>query len=286
MKRPPTTPKLDAHIPKTNQLSLPFGAGAPAGEEISRSERSLRQTAAAREVRRAPSLEETTDRMAAALALYLPPGKTLELRLTNNHYSMISVRRKSDGYRLRLHQMFVGAEPRVVRALARYVVHNDRRASTLLGEYIEQNQHIIRQQARRPRRLTLRTAGKFHDLQAVFDRLNTERFGGTLDARITWGPVTSRRQRRRSIKMGSFAVEDRIIRIHPALDQACVPDYFVAWIVFHEMLHGKHEVRRENGRRRFHTPAFLAEERLFTDYDRACAWEKQNLDRLLRPMSV
>ncbi|MFL5305099.1 MAG: hypothetical protein ACJ8F1_07785 [Polyangia bacterium] len=224
--------------------------------------------------------------MAAALALYLPPGKTLELRLTNNHYSMISVRRKSDGYRLRLHQMFVGAEPRVVRALARYVVHNDRRASTLLGEYIEQNQHIIRQQARRPRRLTLRTTGKFHDLQAIFDRLNTERFDSSLDARITWGPTTSRRQRRRSIKMGSFAVEDRIIRIHPALDQACVPDYFVAWIVFHEMLHGKHEVRRENGRRRFHTPAFLAEERLFADYDRACAWEKQNLDRLLRPMSV
>ncbi|MES1206187.1 MAG: hypothetical protein ABUS79_09645, partial [Pseudomonadota bacterium] len=173
MKRPPTTPKLDAHSLKTHQLSLPFGAGAPAGEEIAsrdgaagripgpatRSERSLRQTAAAREVRRAPSLEETTDRMAAALALYLPPGKTLELRLTNNHYSMISVRRKSDGYRLRLHQMFVGAEPRVVRALARYVMHNDRRASTLLGEYIEQNQHIIRQQARRPRRLTLRTAG-------------------------------------------------------------------------------------------------------------------------------
>ena len=74
--------------------------------------------------------------------------------------------------------------------------------------------------------------------------------------------------------MGSFAVEDRVIRIHPALDQACVPDYFVAWIVFHEMLHGKHEVKRENGRRRFHTPEFLEEERQFPDYDRACAWEK------------
>ncbi|HTB59389.1 MAG TPA: hypothetical protein VLC06_16055, partial [Polyangia bacterium] len=80
----------------------------------SRSRRALRREAAAREVRLAPTLEETTDQMAAALALYLPPGKTLELRLTNNHYSMISVRRKADGYRLRLHQMFVGAEPRVV----------------------------------------------------------------------------------------------------------------------------------------------------------------------------
>jgi hypothetical protein len=268
----------------TRQLSLPFSAdAAPTGEVGTRSRRALRREAAGREVRLAPTLEQTTDRMAAALALYLPPGKTLELRLTNNHYSMISVRRKADGYRLRLHQMFVGAEPRVVRSLARYVVHNDRRASTLLGEFIEQHQHIIRQQTRRPRHLTVRTAGRYHDLQAIFDRLNSAWFGGTLEARITWGPVASRRGRRRSIKMGSFAVEDRIIRIHPALDQACVPDYFVAWIVFHEMLHGKHEVKRENGRRRFHTPAFLAEERQFPEYDRAAAWEKANLDRLLRP---
>jgi hypothetical protein len=48
------------------------------------------------------------------------------------------------------------------------------------------------------------------------------------------------------------------------------------------MLHGKHEVKRENGRRRFHTAAFLDEERTFPDYVRACAWEKQNLDRLLK----
>jgi hypothetical protein len=271
----------------SRQLSFPFRAshhpdGLPLAEVGSRSRRALRPAAPARQVRVVPTIEQETDRMAAALAIYLPPGKTLELRLTNNHYSMISVRRKADGYRLRLHRMFVGAEPRIARALARYVVHNDRRASALLGEFIEHNQHIIRQQVRRPRNFNIRTAGRHHDLQAIYDRLNGERFGGTLDARITWGPMSNRRHRRRSIKMGSFAVEDRIIRIHPALDQECVPEYFVAWIVYHEMLHGKHEVRRENGRRRFHTEAFLAEERTFVDYDRACAWEKQNLDRLLR----
>ena len=47
-------------------------------------------------------------------------------------------------------------------------------------------------------------------------------------------------------------------------------------------MNGKHEVKRENGRRRFHSAAFLAEERTFPEYDRACAWEKANLDRLLR----
>jgi hypothetical protein len=279
---------LSSEIPAV-QLSFPFrplrsgddGDRAPSSVG-SQSRRALRRAAAARQVRLAPTIEQETDRVATALALYLPPGKTLELRLTNNHYSMISVRRKPDGYRLRLHRMFVGAEPRTVRALARYVVHNDRRASTLLGDYIERHQHIIRQQKRRPRQMNLRTDGRHHDLKAIFDRLNAAHFAGGLEARITWGPVTSRGRRRRSIKMGSFAVEDRIIRIHPALDQDCVPDYFVAWIVYHEMLHGKHEVKRENGRRRFHSAAFIEEERQFPEYERACAWEKANLDRLLR----
>jgi predicted metal-dependent hydrolase len=275
------------------QLVLPF-AGAKAARAAavprphgarkvdSQSRRDFRPQEAARQVRLPRSLEADADRVAVGLGLYLPPGKTLELALTNNHYSMISVRRKADGYRLRLHQMFVGAEPRIVRALARYVVHNDRRASMLLGEFIEAHQHIIRQQERRPRHIKLRTAGRHHDLQAIYERLNAQMFDGQLEARITWGPGTAKARRRRSIKMGSFAVEDRVIRIHPTLDQDNVPDYFVAWIVFHEMLHGKHEVRRTNGRRRFHTQAFLHEEKTFPDYARACAWEKANLDRLLR----
>jgi hypothetical protein len=278
------------------QLSLPFASRRPVRDAESaptdgppeagtQSRRDFRPEEAPRQVRLARAPEHEADRVAVALGLYLPPGKTLELALTNNHYSMISVRRKSDGYRLRLHRMFVGAEARVVRALARYVVHNDRRASTLLGEYIESHQHIIRQQERRPRHIKVRTTGRHHDLQAIYDRLNRQMFDGTLDARITWGPGAGQRdgvRRRRSIKMGSFAVEDRVIRIHPALDRENVPDFFVAWIVFHEMLHGKHEVRRTNGRRRFHTREFLAEERTFPDYARACAWEKTNLDRLLR----
>jgi hypothetical protein len=275
----PATRKADGASPR-------LSAGAPrASSPTSQSRREFRPEEAARQVRLPRSPADDTDRVAVALSLYLPPGKTLELALTNNHYSMISVRRKTDGYRLRLHRMFVDAAPRVVRALARYVVHNDRRASALLGDYIEEHQHIIRQQERRPRNIRLRTAGRHHDLQAIYDQLNAQMFDGALDARITWGPGVGRRdnvRRRRSIKMGSFAVEDRVIRIHPALDQESVPAFFVAWIVFHEMLHGKHEVRRTNGRRRFHTAEFLAEERTFPDYARACAWEKANLDRLLR----
>lgn len=233
-------------------------------------------------MRLAEGLRETEElRLEGAVGAMMPPGKRLSLRLTENRYTMISVRRKPQGYIVRAHRMFSGAEPRVVRALARYVVHNDPRASALLGDYIERNQHVIKQQPRRRRVVKLRTRGRFHDLQKIFEQLNTDSFGGTLDAKITWGPAVRRRGRRKSIKMGSFAVEDRIIRIHPALDRADVPEYFVAWIVFHEMLHGKHEATRVGARRCYHTKAFAAEERSFHDYERAVAWERAHIDSLL-----
>jgi hypothetical protein len=247
-----------------------------------RSRSELRREAAARRVRISAGDRPTEEvRLEHALAAYLPSGKTLSLTLTDNRYSMVAVRRAPIGYRVRIHRMFAGVHHRIVRALARYVVHNDRRASSVLGEYIERNKHIIRMQPRRPRQVTIRTSGRHHDLREIFDQLNVLYFDGRMDARITWGPSVSRRRRRRSIKMGSFSVEDRVIRIHPALDQVAVPGYFVAWIVFHEMLHGKHEVTRVGGRRCFHTKEFLADERTFQHYQRAFAWEKRNIDRLL-----
>jgi hypothetical protein len=215
------------------------------------------------------------------LLALLPAGRGLTIKLTDNRYTMVMVRRGTAEYTVRLHRMFAGADIKLLRALARYVVFNDPRASAVIGGFIEENQHVIRGQPRRPRRVVLRTAGRAHDLRAIYDRLNREYFEGKLDARITWGSAPRRQRPRRSIKMGSFAVEDRLIRIHPVLDHPSVPDYFVAWIVFHEMLHGKYEVVRKGDRRCFHTKEFIAEERTFRDYQRACAWERANMDRLL-----
>jgi hypothetical protein len=81
--------------------------------------------------------------------------------------------------------------------------------------------------------------------------------------------------------MGSYSVEDRLIRIHRSLDRAFVPRFFVAWIVFHEMLHQVHDIRVKNGRREFHSKEFLADEQQFEHYDQAKGWERRHLDALL-----
>ena len=56
---------------------------------------------------------------------------------------------------------------------------------------------------------------------------------------------------------------------------------FVAWIVFHEMLHQVHDADVVGGRRRFHTRAFVDDEARFEHYVLARRWERQNLDALL-----
>jgi hypothetical protein len=221
------------------------------------------------------------------IARHVPNGR-LALAVTDNQYTMISVRRSRGLFRLRLHHMFLDAAPEVVRALGRYVAHNDRESSRLLGRFIDVNQRKIRRARSRLRRpappVTVETRGDVHDLQDIFDCLNAQYFGNAIDARITWGqrhPAGAAPRQRSSIKMGSYSVEDRLIRIHPSLDRPFVPRMFVEWIVFHEMLHQKHDIPVKSGRRQFHTPEFLAEEATFAHYHEVRLWERMHLDHLL-----
>jgi hypothetical protein len=207
----------------------------------------------------------------------------VNVTLTDNRYTMISVKRgkgSAPAYNVRLHHMFADAGPAITRALARYVARNDSDASKMLGDYIDAHQHRVRTLGR-SQRVRLVTMGDHHDLQSLFDELNATYFGGTIEARITWGQRSKKPRRRNSIKMGSYSVEDRLIRIHRSLDRSFVPRFFVAWIVYHEMLHQVHEVQVVGGRRQFHPPAFLAQEAEFEQYEAAREWQSHYLDALL-----
>ncbi|HVE83531.1 MAG TPA: hypothetical protein VND93_11810 [Myxococcales bacterium] len=209
----------------------------------------------------------------------------VHVQLHDNTHTMITYLRSGGGWRMRLHHMFLAAPDEVLGALARYVGSGDADASARLDRFIERNRVFIRRvtPAQLRRRLRIDPRGDHHDLEDIFGRLNRRYFGDRVSATITYGPAPRARGPRKSIKMGSYSAETRVIRIHPALDQAQVPSFFVEWIVFHEMLHHVHRARRgEDGRRCVHTPEFLEHERSFHDYHRAQRWEDENLDLLLR----
>ena len=230
----------------------------------------------------AQEIVDAQDSLERRIRAHLSKGR-VQVTLTDNRYTMISVRRipKEKRYEVRLHHMFADADPVITRALARYIADNDADASRVLGDFIDDNSGHVKGRARRTPPTLILTAGEFYDLREIYDELNARYFENKIDAAITWGARTGRPKRRNSIKMGSYSVEDRLIRIHRSLDRSFVPRFFVAWIVFHEMLHQVHDIRVKNGRREFHSKEFLADEAHFEHYEESRMWERQHLDDIL-----
>jgi hypothetical protein len=207
------------------------------------------------------------------------PGPVI-LSITDNRHSIITHRVQRGILHARVHHMFLGAPLHVVDALVRYVTRGDREASATLGDYIDANGFRL---ARRKRNASLVTRGRHHDLLALFDDLNKRYFSGAVNALITWGKrPTTRVLERKTIKLGSYSAVDRLIRVHPSLDRNWVPRYFVAYIVYHEMLHHVIPGSRGLGRMNLHPPEFKEREQLFRHFDRAIDWEKRHVTRLLR----
>lgn len=269
----------DLPMPPASRASTrPLASHLAADRAVSLVE-ALRKERGAQE---SPQIAAAQLRLERRIRAHLTVGE-VRVTLTDNRYTMISVRRvkREQRYDVRLHLMFADADPVVVRALASYIADNDRDASRVLGDFIDNNNDYVRGKSRRTPTQVILTAGEHHDLREIFDRLNEQYFDNKIEAAITWGARAGKVRRRSSIKMGSYAVEDRLIRIHRSLDRAFVPAFFVDWIVFHEMLHQVHDILVRNGRREFHSKEFLADEMRFAHYERAREWERTHLDALL-----
>lgn len=219
---------------------------------------------------------------ALELALRARHGAPLRLTVTDNRRTMLSLHKRKELVEVRLHHMFLRAEAAVWDALSDYLFSGDRTAASVIARYIEKQRKHIRKSEERP--LALSTAGVHHDLHEICRDINQRYFQGRADVHITWGREGGHKTRaaRRSIKLGSYTSRDRLVRVHPALDAAFVPRFFVEYIVYHEMLHHVLPPTVQNGRRDLHGPIFQARERQFEHFQAALAWERANLDRLLK----
>lgn len=226
-----------------------------------------------------PGQRLTRSGLERCLQAFCGPG--LSLILTDNGRTMISSRKQGSTLVVRVHHMFLDAPGAVLTALGGYLSGTNPDAGQLLFEYIKSQRGRIRPASVRASQL--RSAGRHHDLQVLFDRLNQRYFDDAVQARITWAKQTVPRGRmRRSIKLGSYRSSESLIRVHPVLDAAWVPEFFVEFIVYHEMLHQVVRPKVQGARREFHCREFRRRERQFAEYERSLMWEQEHLRRLLR----
>jgi len=204
----------------------------------------------------------------------------VSLAISDNRHGVLTHEWDRGVLTVRAHHMFLDAPPSIISALVSYIAANDRGASQRLGRFIEAN---VNRLAPRSRKIPLVTSGNHHDLLSIFNDLNERYFDGAVTALITWGRETKRRsEKRKAIRLGSYSGSERLIRIHPSLDRGWVPRYFVAHVVYHEMLHHVFPHRSDGERRELHSAEFREEERRFRFHERAIRWEKAHLSRLLR----
>lgn len=142
----------------------------------------------------------------------------------------------------------------------------------LFRDFVRRNRHTIRSAP--PKRVRVLSQGRFHNLRSLFDEINSEYFEGRIASSVTWGARSGRHAVRKRT-LGSYSSRTDLIRIHPVLDRKDVPVYYLKFVLYHEMLHADMGVGERNGRRTVHTKEFRRRERLFSEYDRAAAWERK-----------
>jgi len=207
-------------------------------------------------------------------------GQRVHLTLTRNLRRFVSFRVGALGrVKARVQEAFLAAPEKVLDALSRWMARGGGRCPAAVREFVNACARRDAPREGAPRPLAIRTAGRFHNLTALCDRVNREFFAGAVTAPITWGRAARPARRVRHRRLGAFNRRRGLITINPALDRAEVPEFFVAFIVYHEMLHAL----QPGDCRRWHGREFHAAERRHPDYRRAREWEKRHLDVLMRP---
>lgn len=109
--------------------------------------------------------------------------------------------------------------------------------------------------------------GRVYHLEKLFQKLNKKYFNNQLLL-----PVISWSSRRTKRILGHHDPIHNTIIISKTLDNPQVPEFFVEYVLYHEMLHIKHKARIINGRCYYHTPEFYQDEKLFSQYQESMAW--------------
>jgi len=232
----------------------------------------------------------TTFRDALVRAL-ADAGIQAEIVMTDNRTTMVSIAKKkiptARGGRV------VDMDVRVARRFAELGVEAaDAVAKFALGKSGAKLrvQELIRglpsEAPRRTRPHVLDPRGQVHDLVTLAEAERALWFADVPAIAIGWGRgrgSADRGKRLRSIRLGSYEPTSQAIRIHPRLDDARVPQWFVGFIIYHEYLHHVLGVGPEvpGGVRRMHTPEFRRREALHPRFHHALEWETSQLPSIL-----
>ncbi len=123
--------------------------------------------------------------------------------------------------------------------------------------------------------LRIYSKGKHHNLTPIFRRVSAHHGDAAKGWTITWGRFGCKNvQRRQSIRLGCCYAAHKTIVVHPLLDDPRVPEWYIEWLLHHEVLHIVHPPIVGGGSKwQIHHPVFRRAERQTPRYQDAQRWE-------------
>ncbi len=197
-------------------------------------------------------------------------NRPISLVLTDNSTSMLSARVIDGTLRVRMHRIFLNADSGVIGEIVSFL-KNKRGSMPLFRVFIRDSRDQLVK--KKLKRVMIRTTGACHDLVDLYQEINEKYFGNAINVAITWGTHRPRLAVRKRT-LGSYSARTDMIRINPVLDRRNVPRYYVAFVVYHEMLHAEMGTPLRGKRRSIHSREFRKREKAFKEYDLVVAWEK------------
>ena len=193
-----------------------------------------------------------------------PPAKNVELHLTNMN-SIWRMRSTRNVTTLKLSEGFIAADRSVWQALIEGTVHrNNLEARGVVNEYVDSEEFsgVLFEMEAFARAKDKSPAGRVHDLDRSFDRVNSTYFADSIDRPLLhWNSIVTSR------KFGHYEFARDTVMLSISLDDDSVTEHLVDYVMYHELLHKKHGVTLKNGRRMAHTSAFRRDEKRFADYE-------------------
>jgi hypothetical protein len=190
------------------------------------------------------------------------------LKINENTSRYISFKKSRRVAFLSLHRIFLKAPQTIMRAIVSYLLKRDVQSHRVLQEYIEAFSPPCASA------LPLQVHGKTYDLQALYNKVESEYFPQGLKLSITWfGQVAKKKTRQ--IVFGKYDAKRQLIKIHRRLDSPLFPAYFVEYIIYHEMLHYLIPPKlAASGRWEIHGRAFKQREKEHREFDKVQHWLK------------
>lgn len=210
-------------------------------------------------------------------------GPSPPVRIEFYPYSSLrhTLRVRDGVWLVRLSDLLETAPPRVLEAILAILTCKLRRRRVPPHYRRCYQQHVtqpqLRQAARevrasRGRKVLTSPRGRVFDLAGIFRRLNHRYFENRVEVdHLSWS------REKAQTRLGHYDPAHRAIVINRRLDHPLVPEYVVAFIVYHEMLHASLGEHCRNGRRHFHHAEFRRAEKRFADYRRAQRFIRREL---------